>query len=665
MGSSSRRPPPAPSAGTPRPTSGTAYAGWVERRRQTTWGTILLGVLGIFISIVFIQEPLGNFELLIRAAALWVGYLAVTEILRLVRAITAKQAEQRRALWPRLGDRRRRDRGDHRHRDRRLRADDTRSGEGRRKRATNRSATATSRCAISGSTRSRSRASHNAMSSAELPGLPVRGADRHDPRAAERRRARRCSSTRTTASLPRPASRVRHVPIVLTDKVGPGRRSGHEVDEDPVAAKRAAQLAASAPTAADARARHLPVPQQLRDGCRRRSQKPLSDIKSFLDSHPDDVLMVDHPGRHHARRHRRGVRRGRARRSRGDAAAGRAAPDASGRSSTAGERCWCSPSAAIPAGRPGTTTCTTGSRRRRSRSPARSSSTAQPNRGNPDAPLFLINHWVTIVAAEPGDGRPTRTPTPSSRSASSSASENEASLPTSSPWTSPNAETSSPTTQELNEEQLKEQRTRAQEEQIPAQPPPERGRPAPDVGAGHPAPGAAARHDLDRRRPGPVLPCSPGRRELSITAWAVAVLQDDPSEAGLTDLAYAPGARRRSRPRTSAPLLRSSPPRRSRSRPRPRRGGPSLAALGLKDRDIKRLAKAAPNALLGPDSPDGTAVRDKLIEQLEKKVEPEQLRQAATEFLDAQGDPTGLMDLGNVPQEVGVAAGYPCASARQ
>ena len=72
--------------------------GWVERRRQTTWGTILLGFLGIIISVLFIQEPLGNFELLIRAAALWVGYLAVTEILRLVRAVTAKQAEGR-AIW--------------------------------------------------------------------------------------------------------------------------------------------------------------------------------------------------------------------------------------------------------------------------------------------------------------------------------------------------------------------------------------------------------------------------------------------------------------------------------------------------------------------------------------------------------------------------------------
>jgi len=42
--------------------------GWVERRRQTTWGTILLGVLGLFISLVFIQEPLGQPELPTRAA---------------------------------------------------------------------------------------------------------------------------------------------------------------------------------------------------------------------------------------------------------------------------------------------------------------------------------------------------------------------------------------------------------------------------------------------------------------------------------------------------------------------------------------------------------------------------------------------------------------------
>jgi hypothetical protein len=88
----------------------------------------------------------------------------------------------------------------------------------------------------------------------------------------------------------------------------------------------------------------------------------------------------------------------------------------------------------------------------------------------------------------------------------------------------------------------------------------------------------------------------------------------------------------------------------------------SLRALGLKDRDIKRLANSASDELLGPDSPDGTVVRGELIKQLEKKVDPEALRQAAADFGAAHGDPTALMDLGFVPREVGVAAGYPCAS---
>jgi hypothetical protein len=37
--------------------------------------------------------------------------------------------------------------------------------------------------------------------------------------------------------------------------------------------------------------------------------------------------------------------------------------------------------------------------------------------------------------------------------------------------------------------------------------------------------------------------------------------------------------------------------------------------------DIKRLAHAAPDALLGPDAPEGTAVRAKLVERLEEKVD--------------------------------------------
>ena len=91
----------------------------------------------------------------------------------------------------------------------------------------------------------------------------------------------------------------------------------------------------------------------------------------------------------------------------------------------------------------------------------------------------------------------------------------------------------------------------------------------------------------------------------------------------------------------------------------------SLRALGLKDRDIKKLASSASDLLLGPDKPDGTTVRDKLLKQLEKKIDTPRLEQAATDFGNAHGDPTAIMDLGSVSKEVGVAAGYPCAAEKQ
>ena len=109
--------------------------------------------------------------------------------------------------------------------------------------------------------------------------------------------------------------------------------------------------------------------------------------------------------------------------------------------------------------------------------------------------------------------------------------------------------------------------------------------------------------------------------ELSITGWAVAIIQADPSEAGLADLAYAPALVDDLRPYLAAApqeLVAKAQPIADRAKA----AVDQLRALGLKNADIKRLAKAAPNALLGPDSPDGTAVRDKLIKQLEKKVDP-------------------------------------------
>jgi hypothetical protein len=151
--------------------------------------------------------------------------------------------------------------------------------------------------------------------------------------------------------------------------------------------------------------------------------------------------------------------------------------------------------------------------------------------------------------------------------------------------------------------------------------------------------------------------------KLSLSAWAVAVLQADPGDPGLTDFAYAPAL-----VQDMGPYIDAAPQELvARAMPildRAHQAVASLRALGLEDKDIKRLADATPDALLGPNAPDGTAVRAKLVEQLDKKVDPAQLRQAAAEFFAAHGDATPLLDLGFVPPEVGVAAGYPCASEK-
>jgi hypothetical protein len=88
----------------------------------------------------------------------------------------------------------------------------------------------------------------------------------------------------------------------------------------------------------------------------------------------------------------------------------------------------------------------------------------------------------------------------------------------------------------------------------------------------------------------------------------------------------------------------------------------TLHALGLNDRDVKRLADAASDVLLSPKSPDGVEAQTVLVKLLEKKVDAQRLRQAAADFRAGQPDPATLLDLGSVSPEIGVAAGYGCAA---
>jgi hypothetical protein len=288
----------------------------------------------------------------------------------------------------------------------------------------------------------------------------------------------------------------------------------------------------------------------------------------------------------------------------------------------------------------------------------------KPNRGKPDAPLFLINHWITVSPPDPSEEAVVNSRAVLEKRVEQCLRER---------GLAPNilqvqfAERGDliSVVQSLNDNRLKEQRAKANEAQIPAQPPPDAtAAPAsPDVGSVSPLPEPTEITTLTGGNPAAFCRAQPSTR-LSVTGWAVAILQGDPADAGRSDLAYAPLLTQ-----DLSSYVKVAPQElQAHAQPildREKDAVASLRALGLKDRDIKRLATATSDALLAPGNPDGTTVRDKVLKQIEKKIDPAQLSQAANDFLAAHGDPAPLMDLGSVSKEVGVAAGYPCASEKQ
>jgi hypothetical protein len=287
----------------------------------------------------------------------------------------------------------------------------------------------------------------------------------------------------------------------------------------------------------------------------------------------------------------------------------------------------------------------------------------QPNRGKPDAPLFLINHWITVSPPNPPEEAVVNSRAVLEKRIQQCLRER---------GLVPNilqvqfAERGDliSVVQSLNENRLKEQRAKAAEAQIPTQPPPGETAPnASDVGSVAPLPEPTTITTLTGGDPVAFCGAIPSTK-LSVTGWAVAILQGDPADAGLSDLAYAPLLTQDLRS-----YLRVAPQElQVQAQPifdRANDAVTSLRALGLTERDINRLANVSSDALLAPEKPDGTTVRDAVLKQIEKKVDRSQLNQAANDFLAAHGDPTPIIDLGFVPREVALAAGLTCANERE
>jgi hypothetical protein len=266
-----------------------AIGHWVQRRRQTTWGTVLLGALAIFVALLVTQESAFWSRAAFFFAGLWLAYFGVTELLGLVRkAIPATAAEARS-------------------RSRRIvlvagavvaLAGLVTGGLLFTTRRAARRADAAGKPVCNGDASLCDLplnfvlfpATHNSMSSALYPGWLL--AEHALTVEGQLEKGVRALLIDTHYGVPS-ASRLpgSETQLVLTDRASE-LHDPKEERADPVATQRADQLAARAPKSAAAKRGIYLCHARCELGA-----TPFGDtlrgIKSFVDTHPDEVVLVD------------------------------------------------------------------------------------------------------------------------------------------------------------------------------------------------------------------------------------------------------------------------------------------------------------------------------------------------------------------------------------
>lgn len=631
--------------------------GWIERRRRTTWGTIALTALALLVSVLLIQQPSGNVDLIAQIVGLYIGYLAVTEILRLVRAATAERAA-RRSRWPRIAAvagtlvvlvgvvsfvf---------------LRSTGSAAQEAE-SRGEQRCNGDESLCDLTIDQVSFP-GTHNSMSSSLYPGFLF--GEQIGTISSQLDAGVRALLVDTYYGVPSTARLPgADTPIILTDRVAEVDQSN---EQDRAAAERAAQLASRARRAADARRGIYLCHNHCELGAVELAT-PLEDIRSFLDNHPDDVVIV-------------------------------IIQDATTPADTAAAIEAAGLADRVATLRKGVPLPTLGelidSGRRLLVFAENDAAGAppwyhaayewfqetpydfesvdefncRPNRGPDDAPLFLLNHWVS---ASPPD------PAKASGANAQDVLEGRIQQCIADRGVVPNVvavdfgERGSlvDTVAGINDARLEEERALRQAAKRPGTTAP-RPRatvtmPPPGTGQQLPEPaGATVVTTLTGGDPARFCPTLPGALR-SIVAWAEAILGEPPSAAGIADLVYAPLLVRDVGPYVDAAPVELA----ERAEPilaRARAAADVLRALGSTDDQLEELARDAATALDAPASPDGVTVELALQQSLEQRVPADRLRSAALVFAAGQPDPASLLDLGFVPAGVGDAAGFDCAPA--
>lgn len=638
-------------------------AGWMAQARTSTGGTIALGAVGLVAGVLLIRDPQTWALVAVLGAGLWLAYFGLTEILALVRTTAAgsgsgaaRGARRRTIVLVCVGAA--------------VLATVVSVGLVTSTRGAAREAEAAGEIACNGETDRCDRplnlalfaGSHNSMSSALEPGWLF----------AEQVRTIRSQldggvrallfdthyGVASSARLP-----GSDTPLVLTDRAAELQApTGEQID--PAIAARAEQLAARAPRRADA-AREIYLCHNYCELGAVRFDDVLADIKQFMDTHPDDVVIIiiqdaTTPADTAAAIEVAGLAERAYTLDRDRPLPTLRQMIESGKTllvfaegGGAGAPAWYQPAYEHWFQETVYTF------------PSIDAMTCEPNRGPSDAPLFLVNHWVSASPPDPALAARANAPEVVGQRLRDCLDQrgripNVIALDFALRGGAVQAAASFD--DELVDLYLATRNAgRSTPDTVAASTTTAPGDPTTSAVAPSPLPPINTVTPLTTLTGGdPQAFCvalDPMLR--AVGAWAVTTLAATPAIAGQPDLAFGPVAAQ-----TIDTALAAAPEeiavQLAPSAQRAAAAVEALRAAGLDDAAISALADLAAGALADPDNPDPLVVEDRLLDDLRARLGAEALAAAAGAFAQANPEPPGLFDLGDVSGEVGRAAGYDC-----
>ena len=645
-----------------------AVGGWVERRRATTAGSAELGCLAIVAGLVILSDPSLWARLAVLATGLWLAYFGAAELMRLVRArtpaaadATADAAAAARARWRRIGF-------------------STAAvvvvvglmglglvvtTKGAAQRA---EAAGVEECNGEASlcdlplNLAMFPATHNSMSSAQYPGF-LFGEQLTTIKAQLDGGVRALLidthyGVETSARLP-----GSETPLVVTDRAAEIASAATEA-ANPALAEQAGVLASRAPKKADAQ-RDMYLCHNFCELGSVPFSSVLGDVKTFLDTHPDEVVVVVIQDAVEPVATSRAfidaglderaytLSRNEPMPTLGDLVRSRRNLLVFAEVGGPGAPDWYQPAyegwfqeTEYNFDRASTMNC-------------------NANRGTPDAPLFLVNHWLTSTRPNPNDARKVNSREFLESRLRACAAE-RGRLPNVVAVNFAEIGELSAVTQDMNRELLDRFRKLGDAGHSTGAPnsvPPSATGPPPA------APPSATTSPLN---PVTVLETLTGGDPVqfcqtraatrsAVSAWAVASLTAPPATRGLPDLAFGPvvdralGASVASAPAEIAALSQSA-------LDRARAAIDALRGLGLDQAAVDRLADLG-STLLEGDNPDPSIVETTLLAEVRSNVGEDRVTAAGGDFAAAHPEPPGLFDLGDPTDGAARDTGYDCLAS--